>query len=401
MRGKIKPFLLLLATVEGQERCKTGWKTLTTNNKVRCIKAIEATDNQFDQAKSRTWSDSEKDCQKYLDPTGGGAHLVSVHSEEEMQAMESLFTHEGWHYWIGLRMACPTCDFTWSDHSAFDYANWREGEPNNVDGLENCVEMDGFGNYTWNDHRCDEKRSYICAYYVDGDPLPIPAPPSTGGCPTGADWILYGGTCYKFKLSRGFTGTSYRQVTFSKAEEDCEADAIGGTLALMKTPWHNAFVTAMVTTDHTSDVFVGITSQSQLGKHFIWMDDSALTYTQWRKLHPTHHDYLNSGERIGTVLHPLYSKGDDTAMLPALTTVYPGDWEDIVTGATNLGYSVCSVEASPEWTNMGIEYPNTYHLKCPDFYVPFKSACYRVVTQSFGFDQANDYCKSEGNLCAN
>ena len=79
------------------------------------------------------------------------------------------------------------------------------------------------------------------------------------------------------------------------AEQQCEQEGPGVTLALMKTPWHNAFVTSMISTTHGRDVFVGITSESDLGKHFIWMDESALTYSQWRSNHPTHHDLLNDG----------------------------------------------------------------------------------------------------------
>jgi len=49
------------------------------------------------------------------DPMGGTGHLVSIHSEDEALSMQSLVTMEGWEYWIGLRMNCPTCDFSWSD----------------------------------------------------------------------------------------------------------------------------------------------------------------------------------------------------------------------------------------------------------------------------------------------
>ena len=388
-------FLLYLTVTNGQsDKCRTGWKTLVTNEIVRCVKAIEHTDNPLDTARSRSWSDAEADCQKYEDSVGGKGHLMSIHTSDEALALQSLFINENWDYWIGLRMNCPTCDFSWSDHSPFDYANWQEGEPNNVDGLENCVEMNGYGDLEWNDHKCDQKRSYICSYYLEGDPIPPLTPPSTGGCPSGSDWVLYGGVCYKFKIAQGFTGEKYRQLTFAKAEEECQSAVMGGHLAMMKTPWHNAFVTAMA----GSDVFVGITSETDLGKHFIWIDGTPLTYTQWRKLHPTHHDLLNDAERIGTLLHPYYSPGSDEALLAALSTIYPGDWDDVVTGATNLGYSVCSVEASPESTNQGISYPNPYKLDCPLTYKPYWSACYRVVTQQYGFDQANEYCKSEGKI---
>ena len=38
-------------------------------------------------------------------------------------------------------MNCNDCPFTWSDLTAFNFENWRDGEPNNVDGKENCVEI--------------------------------------------------------------------------------------------------------------------------------------------------------------------------------------------------------------------------------------------------------------------
>ena len=75
--------------------------------------------------------------------------------------------------------------------------------------------MHGFGDLDWNDHRCEMKRSYICEYYLNGDPVPTPAFPATGGCPTGPDWILYGGVCYKFKLPTGLTGEKYKKSIFS------------------------------------------------------------------------------------------------------------------------------------------------------------------------------------------
>ena len=79
--------------------------------------------------------------------------------------------------------------------------------------------------------------SQSCTATLSGSPMPTPSPPMTGGCPSGPDWMLYAGVCYKFKISRGFTGQTYRQTTFSKAETDCQNDGPGAHLAMMKTPW--------------------------------------------------------------------------------------------------------------------------------------------------------------------
>ena len=142
-------------------------------------------------------------------------------------------------------------------------------------------------------------------------------------------------------------------MTFSKAEQECASDN-NGHLAVMKTPWHNAFVTAMINTEMARNVFIGIHSQSDLGKHFIWIDGDALTYTQWRKLHPTHHELLNNAASTGVMLHRGYQPEQVAgSVLPATAVIYPGDWEDTDVGITNKMYSVCSVVAKPEWSSKG------------------------------------------------
>jgi len=44
---------------------------------------------------------------------------------------------------------------------AFTYANWKEGEPNDWDGLEPCVMMDG-ADGKWNDEKCHLLLNWIC-----------------------------------------------------------------------------------------------------------------------------------------------------------------------------------------------------------------------------------------------
>lgn len=52
--------------------------------------------------------------------------------------------------------------------SPLPLADWHEGEPNNWDGNEDCVE---FVNDGWNDNSCArEKRKFVCMYgpIIDG-----------------------------------------------------------------------------------------------------------------------------------------------------------------------------------------------------------------------------------------
>ena len=54
---------------------------------------------------------------------------------------------------IGLSDYCNEGEFTWkSDGSSLEYTNWRENEPNDYQGNEDCVQLDH--NSQWNDLRC-------------------------------------------------------------------------------------------------------------------------------------------------------------------------------------------------------------------------------------------------------
>jgi hypothetical protein len=47
----------------------------------------------------------------------------------------------------------------WTDGSAWNYTNWATGEPNNLTGNENCLEMRGL---RWNDIACIVRQGYVC-----------------------------------------------------------------------------------------------------------------------------------------------------------------------------------------------------------------------------------------------
>ena len=46
-------------------------------------------------------------------------------------------------FWIGLNQLTVANGFVWSDGTPVNFVNWNGGEPNNVNGGENCVEMFG------------------------------------------------------------------------------------------------------------------------------------------------------------------------------------------------------------------------------------------------------------------
>ena len=72
----------------------------------------------------------------------------------------------------------------------------------------------------------------------------------------------------------------------------------------MPTPWHNAFVATMAGTD----AWIGVTSESPIGKHFVWSNGMPLKYANWRDLHPTHQDIVGADTREGVKMIKWYSR---------------------------------------------------------------------------------------------
>ncbi len=48
------------------------------------------------------------------------------------------------------------------DGQAMTYTNWRSGEPNNGNGVENCLMLMSNQGGTWDDRNCNEQLGYIC-----------------------------------------------------------------------------------------------------------------------------------------------------------------------------------------------------------------------------------------------
>ncbi|XP_029774262.1 low affinity immunoglobulin epsilon Fc receptor isoform X2 [Suricata suricatta] len=76
--------------------------------------------------------------------------LVSIHSQEEQDFLAKRANRKG--TWIGLRDLDMEGEFIWMDENPLNYTNWRLGEPNNGGQGEDCVMMQGSGQ--WNDAFC-------------------------------------------------------------------------------------------------------------------------------------------------------------------------------------------------------------------------------------------------------
>uniref|UniRef100_A0A3P9IG62 C-type lectin domain-containing protein n=1 Tax=Oryzias latipes TaxID=8090 RepID=A0A3P9IG62_ORYLA len=84
--------------------------------------------------------------------------LASVRNMEENQKIMEL-TPAGKKPWIGLFRDT----WKWTDGSNSSFRNWKVGEPNNAQNLnENCAAADFESSGQWDDRNCDEKRAFVC-----------------------------------------------------------------------------------------------------------------------------------------------------------------------------------------------------------------------------------------------
>ena len=51
----------------------------------------------------------------------------------------------------------------WHDGTKFEWKGWKDGQPNNHNPPEDCLEFHGT-DQSWNDANCDELRRFVCCY---------------------------------------------------------------------------------------------------------------------------------------------------------------------------------------------------------------------------------------------
>ena len=109
---------------------------------------------------SMSWSDAQAYCRaNYYD-------LASIHSASENAEVDAVCPDR---CWIGGSDAAQEGTWTWSDGSAWDYENWDTGQPNNLNGPEDYLNMWGAApgssnreHGKWNDLRPEGPHTFVC-----------------------------------------------------------------------------------------------------------------------------------------------------------------------------------------------------------------------------------------------
>lgn len=124
-----------------------------------CSKGAQFGNTCFFAVQSKlTWDEAEAACVKE------GGHLASIASEPENAAARAAATAAcgGLSAWIGLTDGAKEGMFTWSSGEPVTFTRWKTGEPSDVGGSENYVEMYSEG--SWNDRNTTDgsMSCYVC-----------------------------------------------------------------------------------------------------------------------------------------------------------------------------------------------------------------------------------------------
>ncbi|XP_031150881.1 galactose-specific lectin nattectin-like isoform X2 [Sander lucioperca] len=106
----------------------------------------------------KSWTDAEIFC------LSAGGNLASVHSEEEYFFLRDFIRRVSGANrisWIGGFDSVKEGVWMWSDGSIFDYKQWAAGEPNNLGGVEHCLEMNYLDKL--NDRPCQTVYPFLCS----------------------------------------------------------------------------------------------------------------------------------------------------------------------------------------------------------------------------------------------
>ena len=127
--------------------CADGWKAFESSCYIFIPNKVE-------------WSAAQKECSDM------NSDLVSIHSEEENNFVMTLQGDPPSvrNTWLGGQRDGK--HFYWPD-GEFDYKAWDENEPNELHGMEHCIEMyskpqNPSKHKKWNDIRCNEQNSFVC-----------------------------------------------------------------------------------------------------------------------------------------------------------------------------------------------------------------------------------------------
>ncbi|XP_020615528.1 macrophage mannose receptor 1-like isoform X2 [Orbicella faveolata] len=233
--------------------CPPGWDEFDDS----CYKVMTS----FVYSQSLSWDNARAVCLGY------GGDLVSIENAREMEFIRLRYAeYISYSMWIGLNDRIKQREFVWSDGTPFNgsvYSNWRDGEPNDWSGQEDCVELYNNG---WNDLACSRNHYYMCE-----------RPKGKLSCPDG--WFPNGFSCYK---------ASESEKSWNNAKQDCYES--GSYLMKVDDASEQHFLEVYLRSTGIvqlfNQVWIGLSDIEHEGR-FTWeVDNSTVNFSNWEPGQP-------------------------------------------------------------------------------------------------------------------
>ncbi|KAM9323118.1 LOW QUALITY PROTEIN: macrophage mannose receptor 1-like [Pholidichthys leucotaenia] len=236
-------------------KCEEGWSRIGTRN--TCAKFFAGS-----RSEEKTWFEARDYCRAI------GGDLLSIHSEAELQ----VFKRRGGTGWIGLNMPDPNTGYVWSDGTPVNFQHWQEGEPNNFNEAESCVEMiihSWVFEGSWNDANCESYKDWVCQIRAGLTPKPPPNNTVTEYNTTADGWIEWRGNQY-FIHSQA--------LAKEEARHFCQKRH--GDLASIHSREENTFIWKQISRSY-GYYYIGLSVD--LDGSFWWMDGTTVSFQSWNE----------------------------------------------------------------------------------------------------------------------
>uniref|UniRef100_A0A8C5GCV9 Macrophage mannose receptor 1-like n=1 Tax=Gouania willdenowi TaxID=441366 RepID=A0A8C5GCV9_GOUWI len=229
-------------------KCAEGWIKLQSRN--ACYKFFTGPRSQ-----EKTWFEAKDFCRAI------GGDLLSIHSSVE-QAVGRYSRHNyrkqfGGRAWIGLHVPESGTGYVWSDGTP-------EGEPNNFNNAESCVEFTIYNwddSGSWNDAHCETYNDWLCQIRADFN--------------TTADgWLEW-------------RGNQYYINRYSKSMEEARhfCQQKHGDLATINSKEENTFLWKQYRTD-THSHHLSLSKLIHCVCVSRWMDGTPMSFQRWDENQP-------------------------------------------------------------------------------------------------------------------
>uniref|UniRef100_A0A8C9WZM9 Mannose receptor, C type 1b n=1 Tax=Sander lucioperca TaxID=283035 RepID=A0A8C9WZM9_SANLU len=348
--------------------CADGWTRIGSRR--YCYKVFsESSSNK------RTWYEARDYCRAI------GGDLLSIHSADEREKLPQRYGS----FWIGLSAPDPDTGYVWSDGSPLQFQHWSDGEPNNKNNVESCVESgmnSGHSSGSWNDLHCETYRGWLCQIRIGVTPKPPPDPETPDYNKTSDGWLEWNGTQYYINKM---------PMAMEEARRFCQQRH--SDLVTINSEAESVFLWKQVSRIHGS-YWIGL--NVDLDRTYGWMDGSPVVFTRWDEN------------------QPVFLRNDENC---AVMTTSMGFWHDY-----NCGYehkSICKRSGSPpanatvaptvspkggcpqNWEKLASKVRNPSLPDSPEpttstDYVKILNDSIKVVTQQMDWDEAKKHCEGDG-----